>query len=88
MTSFYDSRTVAEHSGFLQNHYSGYYENGNNTNQFLNIYSSRGKLLEMSSGNHSQIMKSPGNNKDVDKALDTMFKGFSFYSEPTEEKEV
>lgn len=32
-------------------------------------------------------MKSP-QSKEVDKALDHMFKGFSFYSEPVEEKEV
>jgi hypothetical protein len=31
-------------------------------------------------------MKSP--KQDVDKALDQIFKGFSFYSEPVEEREV
>ncbi len=34
-------------------------------------------------------MKSPkSNSKEVDMALDQMFKGFSFYSEPLEEQEV
>jgi hypothetical protein len=34
-------------------------------------------------------MRSPmSNSKEVDKALDYMFRGFSFYSEPVEEKEV
>jgi hypothetical protein len=64
----------------------------------MNIYASRGKLLEMAangtapttgtlnSNNQSKIMKSPLScSKEVDRALDQMFKGFSFYSEPVEE---
>ncbi|CDW83472.1 UNKNOWN [Stylonychia lemnae] len=85
MTSFYDSTTIAENSGFLQNHHSGYHENITQNNQ-LNIYSSRSKLLEFSA-NKSALMKSP-RSKEVEKALDQMFRGFSFYSEPVEEKEV
>ena len=50
------------------------------------MYSSRSKLLEFSA-NKSNLMKSP-RTKEVEKALDQMFKGFSFYSEPIEEKEV
>lgn len=41
------------------------------------------------SNNQSNILKSPmSNSKEVDRALDQMFKGFSFYSEPVEEQEV
>ena len=49
------------------------------------MYSSRGRLLEKN--NYSQLIKSP-KNKELDKVLDQMFKGFSFYSEPKEETEV
>ena len=72
MTSFYENSKFAESSGMADM-----------SAQFLNIYSSRSKLIEL---NQSQTAKSP--NKDLDKALDQMFKGFSFYSEPIEEAEV
>ena len=97
MTSFYDSHTLADHSGLYQaNLGSG----ENSTSQLLNIYSSRGKLLEMAATGSStnnpsslsqsnNIHKSPiSNSKEVEKALDQMFRGFSFYSEPVEEQEV
>lgn len=74
MTSFYETSKFAESSGMF---------NPDMSSQFLNIYSSRSKLIEL---NQSQTAKSP--NKDLDKALDQMFKGFSFYSEPIEEAEV
>ena len=57
----------------------------------IGISSSRTKLLESAANNNhtnsSLSIKSP-NYKDVDTALDHMFKGFSFYSEPLEEREV
>jgi hypothetical protein len=66
------------------------------------MYQSRGKLLEIAANGNSgattavansqyqsNLMKSPkSNSKEVDMALDQMFKGFSFYSEPLEEQEV
>jgi hypothetical protein len=54
----------------------------------MNLHSSRTKLLEVS-GNQSMFLKSPrtGNLKE-DKNVEHMFKGFSFYSEPLEEREV
>jgi hypothetical protein len=77
MTSFYESRNIGDHSGMFPN------PNHESSNYLLNIYSSRGKLLDV---NTSHGAKSP--NRELDKALDQMFKGFSFYSEPTEEREV
>ena len=77
---------MAENSGFHSHAYSGYSMAGDTStnNHFLNIYQSRGKLLEQS---QIQVaMKSP--KRELDKALDSIFKGFSFYSEPVEEREV
>jgi hypothetical protein len=82
MTSFYDSHFV-EHSGFFANSNSGYYDSS--TSQIANIYSSRGRLLEISNAN---IQKSSPNPKELEKCLDSLFRGFSLYSEPFEECEV
>lgn len=77
MTSFYENSKFGEQSGLFTS------PAADMSSQFLNIYSSRSKLIEM---NQSQTAKSPS--KDLDKALTQMFKGFSFYSEPIEEAEV
>ena len=84
MTSLYESRTMGDQSGMFPNTINGFSgANNESSNYLLNIYSSRGKLHDI---NTSYGNKSP--NRELDKALDQMFKGFSFYSEPTEEREV
>lgn len=87
MTSFYDSHAYIEHSGILNNNLtnSGYYEGG--PSQLSNIYSSRGRLLEVI-GNTNSKASSAQATKEVETAIDTMFRGFSMYSEPFEEREI
>lgn len=66
--------------------YSGAGGNNDSSHYLLNMYSSRSKLLDPNTSAAHQRGKSP--NKELEKALDHMFKGFSFYSEPIEESEV
>ena len=68
-----------DNSGFGQHNFSGYYH-GETANVMLNIYSSRSKILEQNLMSQAISPK-----KEIDKALDHIFKGFSFYSEPIEE---
>lgn len=84
VTSFYDSRTIGDSSALFYNHNSGYFDSSA-SNQLLSLHSARGRLLERN--NYSQLVKSPMS-KELDRVLDQMFKGFSFYSEPKEETEV
>jgi hypothetical protein len=60
-------------------------DNGGSSS-ILNIYSSRGKLFEIS--NNSFNSKGSPNSKEIERVLDGMLKDFSFYSEPVEEREV